>query len=418
MPLTKSPVLPSLLPPSKKPSDKNTKPVTLRDKVLTKDVPDNASPAQTQNVSNEDIPQISRNEDVRDHLSVSATTTDKLNNENSHTPPPEPCLTIPLTIEVDVPDRAISTTKSPISADNSKLEGSPMSPPSTNGVGVNLRSRKRKDRGVESSSHNNSSSSTSSIENSTPSPNSTILPGGAGKALVVLRKRSSKDSIVQIRNCKTLPRGGVHPSNLRFSIDSDVYGLYGNLINVRGLEDEGRFVDPLYDALRRSDPELNSLDAKISTLDRRMKTRMSRPRSLDLSNWSVDSKISASSDDSSLGLSSNGNKMSGDFTLHLHTPSDSSPTPPDSRINTSEIDSSSKPETEIAQKTSVETSTGRSNKNRQKTKNGGPQQERTVLVVVGGRGYLNMRAMAQEHFGSTETEAKSSPHITLWQMKT
>ncbi|ODM89252.1 hypothetical protein Ocin01_17431 [Orchesella cincta] len=79
-----------------------------------------------------------------------------------------------------------------------------------------------------------------------------------------------------------------NPSRPPFSIESDVYGLYGNLINVRGLEDEGRFVDPLYDALRRSDPELNALDAKI-----------------------IDSKISASSDES-VGLGSRSSQQTTD----------------------------------------------------------------------------------------------------------
>lgn len=180
---------------------------------------------------------------------------------------------------VDTPDKSTTAT-TPLSVITTNL---------INGISDSI-----------TSSTNNASSSTSSIENNSPG-------GSANKpsALVVLRKKSSKDNVF-LRNCKTLPRGGLVPANLnsRFSTDSDVYGLYGNLINVRGLEDEGRFVDPLlYEALRRSDPELNALDAKISTLDRRLKMRMSRPRSLDLSNWSVDSKISASSDES-VGLGS------------------------------------------------------------------------------------------------------------------
>ncbi|CAG7820463.1 unnamed protein product [Allacma fusca] len=258
---------------------------------------------------------------------------------------------------------------------------------------------------------NSSSSSTQAVlakgsESSNQSGTSltrTLSDGSGGgdspvsKTLVVHRKKNSKDNVF-MRNCKTLPRGGPLSSNLRFSIDTDVYGLYGNLINVRGLEDEGRFVDPLYDALRRSDPELVALDAKISTLDRRLKMRMSRPRSLDLSNWSIDSKISASSDDS-VGVQSSSATVDTTNLQDIHSPS---PVSPESTPNQN-------------------VPNGASNTNNKKTigrakRKNKPQTERTVVVIVGGQGYLNRRNQSDlfaSKMSSDQSDSSHCAHLTL-----
>ncbi|XP_017067317.1 uncharacterized protein LOC108105335 isoform X1 [Drosophila eugracilis] len=78
----------------------------------------------------------------------------------------------------------------------------------------------------------------------------------------------------------------------------DVYGLYGKLIFVKedyDAEDgnQGNLMDMMYEGMRRSDPELAAIPGKVCTLDRRLRMKASRPRSLDLSNWSVDSKSSS-----------------------------------------------------------------------------------------------------------------------------
>ncbi|XP_032580068.1 uncharacterized protein LOC6618088 isoform X1 [Drosophila sechellia] len=78
----------------------------------------------------------------------------------------------------------------------------------------------------------------------------------------------------------------------------DVYGLYGKLIFVKEDYDaeegnQGNLMDMMYEGMRRSDPELAAIPGKVCTLDRRLRMKASRPRSLDLSNWSVDSKSSS-----------------------------------------------------------------------------------------------------------------------------
>lgn len=76
--------------------------------------------------------------------------------------------------------------------------------------------------------------------------------------------------------------------------------VLGELMNVKGYdESEGRNIicseagsTGIYETLRRSDPDLAAIPNKVSTLDRRLHMKAARPRSLDLSNWSVDSRSS------------------------------------------------------------------------------------------------------------------------------
>lgn len=134
---------------------------------------------------------------------------------------------------------------------------------------------------------------------------------------IVLRRQRFKDTD-SIRMSQTLPRSlgssslsssssagyfsqSIH-SNASSSASSeqnccDVYGLYGDLIFVKEdyeAEDGaiGNMMDgSAYENLRRSNPEL--IPIKVSTLDRRLRMKVTRPRSLDLSNWSVDSRSSS-----------------------------------------------------------------------------------------------------------------------------
>ncbi|CAH1995746.1 unnamed protein product [Acanthoscelides obtectus] len=119
---------------------------------------------------------------------------------------------------------------------------------------------------------------------------------------VALRKRRSKENDLA-RLSKTLPRGFGNGGSI-FSTSStssqssgdtnNVYGLYSDLMYIKDYErEENILTDPVYESLRRSDPELAAIPNKVSTLDRRLRMKVSRPRSLDLSNWSVDSRSSS-----------------------------------------------------------------------------------------------------------------------------
>lgn len=98
----------------------------------------------------------------------------------------------------------------------------------------------------------------------------------------VVRRKKPGD----VRLSKTLPKC----ANLNAC---DVYGLFGDLMFVKDCVGEGDVNGSGGESLRRSDPELAAIPFRVSTLDRRLRMRAGRPRSLDLSSWSVDSRASS-----------------------------------------------------------------------------------------------------------------------------
>lgn len=126
-----------------------------------------------------------------------------------------------------------------------------------------------------------------------------------------LRRKRYRELSDVSRMSKTLPRclgsAGFFSTSVNSNTSTlnhsehgycDVYGLYGKLIFVKEDYDaqegtQGNLMDMMYECMRRSDPELAAIPGKVSTLDRRLRMKASRPRSLDLSNWSVDSKSSS-----------------------------------------------------------------------------------------------------------------------------
>lgn len=157
-------------------------------------------------------------------------------------------------------------------------------------------------------SHETKKESEPELHSTPKKPNSSDLTSKIRAHLdhspVMLRRRRFKEANeTNSRLSKTLPRGmGLlsTPSNAsQHSEESacDVYGLYGDLIYVKesyeSHPDAESLLSPTYENLRRSDPELAAIPAKVSTLDRRLRMKVSRPRSLDLSNWSVESKSSS-----------------------------------------------------------------------------------------------------------------------------
>ena len=78
-----------------------------------------------------------------------------------------------------------------------------------------------------------------------------------------------------------------------------VYGLYGDLLNVRDYDCDSTELGRTCQEIHRSDPELDTLPYRVSTLDRRVTMKSQRPRSLDLSSWSVESRGSCHTTSSS-----------------------------------------------------------------------------------------------------------------------
>lgn len=231
---------------------------------------------------------------------------------------------------------------------------------------------------------------------------------------VVLRRRRSKESDMS-RLSKTLPRGlgsglGILSTSTTSSQSSgdtcDVYGLYGELMYVKDYDSENsNLVDPIYESLRRSDPELAAIPGKVSTLDRRLKMKVSRPRSLDLSNWSVDSRSSSlytsSGSEESMAVR-NGRSVS-------RNNSSVSRTLNDVNEHVSEEIVQPVPKSVVNSKTLTKNSTV-------------DVPRRTVITLMGGRGYVNWRqpCCASDRSKSVlnvKEPNKTNAHVVIWELK-
>lgn len=252
---------------------------------------------------------------------------------------------------------------------------------------------------------------------------------------IVLRRKSNIRESDLSRISKTLPRGfsGVSAyfngtNSMRSSSSSgssqngsdsgcDVYGLYSDLLFVK--EDFDPQMTPnatlslheqvVYDSLRRgnSDPDLAAIPSKVSTLDRRLKMKVGRPRSLDLSNWSVDSRSSSlytsSGSEESMAVkyrsvsrnSSNAShKFNGTELMNINECEHHNAVAQATSTPTRTLPDESHQEAKETAMNNFSAATLKNNK-RKNLKNNYHQQmidgRRTVLMVMGGRGYVNWR---------------------------
>lgn len=237
---------------------------------------------------------------------------------------------------------------------------------------------------------------------------------------VVIRRRRSKEGDMS-RLSKTLPRLGNGGSIFSSSTSSqgsgdtcDVYGLYGELMYPKDYAGEDNILtDPVYESLRRSDPELAAIPGKVSTLDRRLKMKVSRPRSLDLSNWSVDSRssslyTSSGSEESmavrhSIGRSVSRNNSNASRQLNDVCENSVSEKEPVQNCSAKQVSSS-----------------------KTLSKNGNMSDtnaRRTVITLMGGRGYVNWRQpcytggdKSKNSFVLREPNSNDA-HIVIWELK-
>lgn len=249
---------------------------------------------------------------------------------------------------------------------------------------------------------------------------------------VVLRRRRSKESDIS-RLSKTLPRSfgnvgsifSTSSSSSQSSSDTcDVYGLYGELMYIKGYEEEENMLtDAIYESARRSDPELAAIPSKVSTLDRRLKMKVSRPRSLDLSNWSVDSKSSSiftsSGSEESMAIkhgqsvsrnNSNASRQLDDVCEHITV---------DEVRETENIESVSV----VNQNCSTKICNNKRASLKMSSKNIVDSNTRkTVITIMGGRGYVNWRqpccSVDKSKNASIFRDTNSTDaHLVIWELK-
>jgi len=253
------------------------------------------------------------------------------------------------------------------------------------------------------------------------------------------------------RASKTLPRG-FSLANARDSMSStdcaDVFGLYGELLNVRDYDCDSGDLTRQGDDLRRSDPELSTIPYRVNTLDRRVRMKTSRPRSLDMSSWSVQSRDSAHTNTSSSsdagserpspsvsrnasfqssasGASSVSTAASSIIVSNGNQPPSAHSTP--AKANTAPAPlrqtQSAAANSAAPAKPPDGTQTRRSKK---------ADAPRTVITLMGGRGYINWRrvtaatAAAASGKGSSSAAAAAAAiaqinncdaYMVMWEMK-
>jgi len=192
---------------------------------------------------------------------------------------------------------------------------------------------------------------------------------------------------------KTLPRSWKsHVAS--YDPEYSIYGLYDNLLNVReGAEDP---VNALEEDLRHSDPDL--IPSLVSTLDRRVRLNSGRPRSLDLANLTGANDavcVSSSSEDGGSGSQSLAELPAYTYSIHAQIKEMEDPETGDQeQLQAPDKEAARKPPAVIPQ-----------------------AMQRSVVTLIGGRGYVDLRKPLNTKEKSNSHLNPSDAYAILWEMK-
>jgi Rho guanine nucleotide exchange factor 10 len=205
---------------------------------------------------------------------------------------------------------------------------------------------------------------------------------------------------------------------------NDVFGLYGDLLNVRDYDCDSGELSRQGEDLRKSDPELSTIPYRVSTLDRRVKMKTSRPRSLDMSSWSVESKGSAQTTSSSEAgserpspsVSRNASFQSTGTTSSVSSlngapTQQQQPQPQQQQEQPQQQPPPLQQSAEVSQVVTEEDKKAAS-KSAKKRKLDAPK---TVTTLMGGRGYINWRR-ASTAAGRSQIN-NCDAFLVVWEMK-
>ena len=188
-----------------------------------------------------------------------------------------------------------------------------------------------------------------------------------------------------------------------------VYGLYGDLLNVRDYDCDSTELGRTCQEIHRSDPELDTIPYRVSTLDRRVTMKSQRPRSLDLSSWSVESRGSChttSSSDTSSEYASPSVSRNASFISNRSSfvgsigPSSSVDLPPVPGGGVGGAGNGA-----LRRRPSCRQQAVRANSKLAESATG----QRTVTTLMGGRGYIQWRK------GAMQTGVNNSDaYLVIW----
>jgi len=195
-------------------------------------------------------------------------------------------------------------------------------------------------------------------------------------------------------------------------------------MNVGGYEVESRtsLLEGSSQNLRSSDPELDTIPYRVGTLDRRVAMKSQRPRSLDLSSWSMHS-----------GASTHTTSSSGEGGSQKSSPSVSrtASCASDTRSDSNTSDSSwtipnhgvTTPATNLKKENTTLTrdiTSPTSKENKESNKSKAEMVQRTVTTLMGGRGYIQWRATHLEKdrkASSLQQINNSDACLVIWDHK-
>jgi Rho guanine nucleotide exchange factor 10 len=202
------------------------------------------------------------------------------------------------------------------------------------------------------------------------------------------------------------------------SLDCDVFGLYGELLNVRDYDcDSGERIS-MNDELRKSDPELSTIPYRVSTLDRRVRMKTSRPRSLDMSSWSVESRSSSSQTTSSseAGSERPSPNVSRNASFQSNGGSSTVSSPPPTNSGPTSITSTS---TSVAGGALTTLTTTTTQVVRWKDHPNKMEAPKTVITLMGGRGYINWRraSVEKQRTSALAQINNCDAFLVIWEMK-
>ncbi|XP_023325596.1 rho guanine nucleotide exchange factor 10 [Eurytemora carolleeae] len=231
----------------------------------------------------------------------------------------------------------------------------------------------------------------------------------------ILGGKRSRDTVLR-KSSKTLPRGFTIGPGSESSGDS-VFGLYGDLMNVEEYEYDTTELEKNKNEIHRSDPDLDTISYRVNTLDRRVTMKSQRPRSLDLSSWSVGSRGSnhttSSSETGSVrtspSVSRTASFASNASNTSMHSnPGESSWTSPINRTLTRENSDDASKSANSCGMNNNNGNNGGGGSNNNGGGGGGKEkdkdQQRTVITLMGGRGYIK--------FDHAHNERSRTPQLT------
>merc|ERR1712173_149069 len=167
----------------------------------------------------------------------------------------------------------------------------------------------------------------------------------------------------------------------------------------------------------KSDPELSTIPYRVNTLDRRVRMKTSRPRSLDMSSWSVESRSSSGQTTSSseAGSERPSPNVSRNASFQSNSGGSVASPPPPQQISSGPASITSTTSTALTTLTTTTTTQVVKWKDHPNKM----EAPKTVITLMGGRGYINWRraSVEKQRTSALAQINNCDAFLVIWEMK-